>query len=98
MRGSPRRLPPIIISNKKGLSGSSDDYTKLTVSQARRPETIGSEVVLQGWVRTRRDSKAGFSFLELNDGSCLGNVQVVADGVAAELRVARSSGSRPGAA
>ena len=31
-----------------------------------------------GWVRTRRDSKA-FSFLELNDGSCLGNLQVVVD-------------------
>jgi asparaginyl-tRNA synthetase len=31
-----------------------------------------------GWVRTRRDSKA-FSFLELNDGSCLGNLQIIAD-------------------
>lgn len=31
-----------------------------------------------GWVRTRRDSKA-FSFLELNDGTCLGNLQIVAD-------------------
>ena len=31
-----------------------------------------------GWVRTRRDSK-GFSFLELNDGTCLGNLQIVAD-------------------
>lgn len=31
-----------------------------------------------GWVRTRRDSKQ-FSFLELNDGSCLGNLQIVAD-------------------
>lgn len=31
-----------------------------------------------GWVRTRRDSKA-FSFIELNDGSCLGNLQVIAD-------------------
>lgn len=31
-----------------------------------------------GWVRTRRDAK-GFSFLELNDGSCLGNLQVVVD-------------------
>jgi asparaginyl-tRNA synthetase len=30
-------------------------------------------------VRTRRDSKAGFSFLELNDGSCLANIQVIAD-------------------
>ena len=31
-----------------------------------------------GWVRTRRDSK-GFSFLELNDGSCLGGLQVIVD-------------------
>jgi asparaginyl-tRNA synthetase len=31
-----------------------------------------------GWVRTRRDSKE-FSFLELNDGTCLGNLQIVAD-------------------
>ncbi len=31
-----------------------------------------------GWVRTRRDSK-GFSFLELNDGSCLANVQCIVD-------------------
>ena len=37
------------------------------------------EVVLGGWVRTRRDSKGGFSFLELNDGSCFGNIQVIAD-------------------
>jgi asparaginyl-tRNA synthetase len=35
-------------------------------------------VVVKGWVRTRRDAK-GFSFLEVNDGSCLANVQVVAD-------------------
>ncbi len=31
-----------------------------------------------GWIRTRRDSKA-FSFLELNDGTCLANLQIVAD-------------------
>ncbi len=35
-------------------------------------------VQVKGWVRTRRDSK-GFSFLELNDGSCLANLQVVVD-------------------
>jgi asparaginyl-tRNA synthetase len=51
---------------------------KLSVAEARRPEAIGENVVLQGWVRTRRDSKAGFSFLEINDGSCMGNVQVIA--------------------
>ena len=37
------------------------------------------EVLVKGWVRTRRDSKGGFSFLEINDGSCLSNIQVVAD-------------------
>jgi asparaginyl-tRNA synthetase len=53
---------------------------KMTVSQARQVETIGRQIELNGWIRTRRDSKGGFSFLELNDGSCFGNVQVVADG------------------
>ena len=52
---------------------------KISVAQARLPEAIGKEVLLQGWVRTRRDSKGGFSFLELNDGSCLGNIQIIAD-------------------
>src|SRR5512138_4013189 len=35
-------------------------------------------LTVQGWVRTRRDSK-GFSFVELNDGSCLANLQIVVD-------------------
>jgi asparaginyl-tRNA synthetase len=52
----------------------------LTVAQARRSESVGHKARLQGWVRTRRDSKAGFSFIELNDGSCLANLQIVADG------------------
>ena len=52
---------------------------KITVALARQPESIGREVLLQGWIRTRRDSKAGFSFLELNDGSSLGNIQVIAE-------------------
>jgi asparaginyl-tRNA synthetase len=51
---------------------------KISVADARRPEAVGREVLLQGWVRTRRDSKAGFSFLEINDGSCFGNIQVLA--------------------
>jgi len=36
------------------------------------------EIRIQGWVRTRRDSKA-FSFLEVNDGSCLASLQIVYD-------------------
>jgi asparaginyl-tRNA synthetase len=39
---------------------------------------VGATASVQGWVRTRRDSKGGFSFLEVNDGSCLRNLQVVA--------------------
>ncbi len=41
-----------------------------------REEGLDS-VLVQGWVRTRRDSKGGFSFLEINDGSCLANIQAV---------------------
>ncbi|MEA2708051.1 MAG: asparaginyl-tRNA synthetase [Phycisphaerales bacterium] len=37
-------------------------------------------VTLKGWVRTRRDSKGGFSFLTVNDGSCFDSIQIVAPG------------------
>jgi asparaginyl-tRNA synthetase len=37
----------------------------------------GQSLEVAGWVRTRRDSKQGFSFIELNDGSCLANLQIV---------------------
>ncbi|MCO4320625.1 asparagine--tRNA ligase [Aliidiomarina quisquiliarum] len=38
---------------------------------------VGDTIVLRGWVRTRRDSKAGFSFINLHDGSCFDAVQAV---------------------
>jgi asparaginyl-tRNA synthetase len=52
---------------------------KISVAQARRVEAVGKKVLIRGWVRTRRDSKGGFSFLEINDGSSFGNLQVVAN-------------------
>ncbi len=52
-----------IISAKAALSGA---------------VPAGSEVTVQGWVRTRRDSKAGCSFIALHDGSCFDPIQVVA--------------------
>jgi asparaginyl-tRNA synthetase len=61
------------------LLGRETVMTRMSVAQARKQEAIGQRVELQGWVRTRRDSKGGFSFLELNDGSCLGNIQLIAD-------------------
>lgn len=40
---------------------------------------VDKEVMIKGWVRTRRDSKAGISFLQVNDGSCFETLQVVID-------------------
>ena len=51
----------------------------LSVKDARNTAAIGQQAALNGWIRTRRDSKGGFSFLELNDGSCLANIQIIAD-------------------
>ena len=42
---------------------------------AKKP--LQQKIVVHGWLKTRRDAK-GFSFLEVNDGSCLGNLQVIA--------------------
>jgi len=40
---------------------------------------VGSTVIVQGWVRSRRDSKGGFSFLDVHDGSCFLGIQVIAE-------------------
>lgn len=40
---------------------------------------IDKEVVVKGWVRNRRDSKAGLSFITVSDGSCFDTLQVVAE-------------------
>jgi len=38
---------------------------------------VGSEVTVQGWIRSKRDSKAGISFLAINDGSHFDSLQCV---------------------
>ena len=48
------------------------------VKHALASEAPMEEILVEGWVRTRRDSKA-FSFLEVNDGTSLASIQVVAD-------------------
>ena len=40
-------------------------------------EEIEPRRQVEGWVRTRRDSKAGFSFINVHDGSCFDPIQVV---------------------
>ena len=49
----------------------------ISVKDALQRTAPVEAVQVQGWVRTRRDSK-DFSFIELNDGSCLRNLQVIA--------------------
>ncbi|MDJ0952882.1 MAG: asparagine--tRNA ligase [Acidimicrobiia bacterium] len=43
-------------------------------------DAIGEPVKVAGWVRTRRDSKGGFSFVEINDGSSFSGIQVIVPG------------------
>ena len=52
-------------------------HTRIKDALAGKP-AIGAEITIRGWVRTRRDSKAGFSFINVHDGSCFDPIQVVA--------------------
>ena len=50
------------------------------VSSSDVSALAGKKVVVGGWVRTGREQgKGSFAFLELNDGSCLANLQVIVD-------------------
>jgi asparaginyl-tRNA synthetase len=52
--------------------------TRWKINRLLNAETTLDDVVVKGWVRTRRSSK-GFSFIEVNDGSSLKSIQVIAD-------------------
>ncbi len=47
---------------------------------------LDGKVEVRGWVRTRRDSKAGISFVQVSDGSCQGTLQVVVPNTAANYQ------------
>src|SRR5258708_16052157 len=67
-------------SNMQQTAGHDAATVKRTrVVEALSADSVGKQVRLCGWVRTRRDSKAGFSFIDLNDGSSLKGVQVLAE-------------------
>ncbi len=51
---------------------------RIRIREVLATERRGLNLTVAGWVRTRRDSKGGLSFVEINDGSCLANLQVVA--------------------
>jgi asparaginyl-tRNA synthetase len=52
--------------------------TRTKINKLLNAEAAFDDVLVKGWVRTRRSSK-GFSFIEVNDGSCLKSIQVIAD-------------------
>lgn len=51
---------------------------RTVIAEALKRTDIGAEVLVKGWVRTRRGNKT-VSFIAMNDGSCIHNIQVVVD-------------------
>jgi asparaginyl-tRNA synthetase len=51
---------------------------KQSIKQLLATKPVGQTIEMNGWLKTRRDAK-GFSFLEINDGSCLVNLQIIVD-------------------
>ena len=49
------------------------------ISTVLKDANVGSDVLVKGWVRSRRDSKAGLSFVALYDGSCFDALQIVVE-------------------
>jgi asparaginyl-tRNA synthetase len=52
---------------------------RIKVAAALNNGPVGELVDVRGWVRTKRESKQGFAFVELNDGSSMSNLQIVVD-------------------
>ncbi|MCZ6842113.1 MAG: asparagine--tRNA ligase [SAR324 cluster bacterium] len=67
-------------------SGSRRSPVKALLDQGRE----GQQVSVEGWVRTRRGSKE-CTFLEINDGSCLANLQVVVDAQHEQFAIAEQA-------
>ncbi|CAI2717753.1 asparagine--tRNA ligase [Nitrospina watsonii] len=56
-----------------------DKSKRARIRELLKEGTPREDVIIEGWVKTRRDSKGGFSFLEINDGSCQKNIQAIVD-------------------
>jgi asparaginyl-tRNA synthetase len=48
------------------------------IAEVLASEDLGAKITVMGWVRTKRDSKGGFSFIEVNDGSSFSGIQIIA--------------------
>ena len=78
MRPQPSRIQGIRVSADNPITEMPDaDHIDVS-SVLKGKAATGSRVTVRGWVRTRRDSKAGLSFIHVHDGSCFDPLQVVA--------------------
>lgn len=67
-----------IVKSEKKIHQKDESMKRTKIKHALNATEPKDEILIKGWVRTKRDNK-GFSFVELNDGSCLGNIQTVID-------------------
>lgn len=51
---------------------------KLTIKQTLEQSNMGDIITIYGWVRNKRDSKSGLSFIDLTDGSSIKPTQIIA--------------------
>src|SRR5688572_14316575 len=79
-------LPPTALprrSDRDNVCHASDSKERFQMADVSVAQALAGqpgenqEVTIKGWVRTRRDSKGGFSFLTVNDGSCFDSIQIV---------------------
>ena len=76
----PRPLPAKRQKNLSNCNRPANFYPMLaptSIKDALQSTAPAPAIQVRGWVRTRRDSK-DFSFIELNDGSCLRSLQIIA--------------------
>lgn len=73
-------------SNKERIDKRMQQGVRIADIFQYEQDFISKTVRVQGWVRTKRDSKAGISFIELNDGSCLKNLQIIAEHEGSDYR------------
>src|SRR3954452_13595955 len=80
--GQPRETSPTFtcnrildIINNQPIMSINERIAISSILRGQLP--VGAAVTVRGWVRTRRDSKAGLSFLHVHDGSCFDPLQIV---------------------
>ena len=70
--------PRLLILAKRHDGWYSERMERILIKQVLARESAAASISVDGWVRTRRDARQ-FSFLEVNDGTCLASLQVVVD-------------------